>query len=888
MAGSYSNVRMAARRWPAWAALGPALLAIGCAPHAEHSAGALPGLPPLPVLSPTALTADAGDQKAYLRWNLQIADGRVVGWRVVQLAPQERTVTAQVLREPHYVATGLANGTACTFAVVGVLTDGATTPPSNTVTVVPRPVAAAKVARLRKGEKLAVGRFQDVQIGGAGVRIAFPDGQQLVYDRYRPIAWKAADGEQLLYPGHFGNGLDVGRFDKRGLPVVVPPGGLKADTVEAGGRTLRLAGPAEREYLQRGSKHPHITDPLTLPLDRRWHDAPPRWFAPAVDGDRVTLRYWQPLVLHGYRAWQYVLVWETWWPIERELHGTTYRGLARMIEVQMPSSWRAGYQVMLNNGFGPGGSRDGVVSYGTGYRSPGREIVDFSGPANRQVAFQSSKPPRRGSLYHPNHDSLQSSPLIFYDWDRPGARGSLLIAARSLYYHCTNGSATYVEQGADGVWPNLAWDLARAGRRTHVDTVEYLYASRPTQALPQRFVNARFWAYGNVSRRMGVQDRIAAVCTLRPHGEVKRAGGPRAYADKYVRQARDWGVDSLDTPLDFWISLPITADDRWRNDPQYADNADIRRMCDTFHKAGYKVGYWLRAELVTTSIANALSETIPTAETFWGFAWCNYPEAVKALAERGMPELRGNGDWVRRQIDGTWPAKTPYQWVPMSLASGWHDRIIWPALRTAAKLGFACVLVDGGFAGMQGVDYSPMLAGRADAAVPMQPFWWRFWRTMEHVGIRPYGECTMGWRGGNVFVGGAGDEHYPWMFQMGWYREKPATGEFLHRLHQLYNGTEFRRDDELLPIRRYAVRFHRRHPRPPDRIELRDIRRGEEVEITVRRRDAPATGLFDKSRSEGEVKLKCRPWTWSDAIWHYSDGTSVVYPAYDKIDWKKQ
>jgi len=31
-----------------------------------------------------------------------------------------------------------------------------------------------------------------------------------------------------------------------------------------------------------------------------------------------------------------------------------------------------------------------------------------------------------------------------------------------------------------------------------------------------------------------------------------------------------------------------------------------------------------------------------------------------------------------------------------------------------------------------------------------------------------------------------------------------------------------------------------------------------------------------------------RPWTWGDIVWHYDDGTSVVYPAYDKIDWTKE
>ena len=44
--------------------------------------------PPLLILSPTALTGDAGDQRAYLRWNLQLEDERVIGWKVLQLAPR--------------------------------------------------------------------------------------------------------------------------------------------------------------------------------------------------------------------------------------------------------------------------------------------------------------------------------------------------------------------------------------------------------------------------------------------------------------------------------------------------------------------------------------------------------------------------------------------------------------------------------------------------------------------------------------------------------------------------------------------------------------------------------------------------------------------------------
>ena len=36
------------------------------------------------------------------------------------------------------------------------------------------------------------------------------------------------------------------------------------------------------------------------------------------------------------------------------------------------------------------------------------------------------------------------------------------------------------------------------------------------------------------------------------------------------------------------------------------------------------------------------------------------------------------------------------------------------------------------------------------------------------------------------------------------------------------------------------------------------------------------------------VTIQVRPWTWTDVVWHYRDGSSAVYPACDRIDWSKQ
>ncbi|MBM4036269.1 MAG: hypothetical protein FJ291_31420 [Planctomycetes bacterium] len=852
-----------------------AVVLAGCLP--SGAARKPTGPPPLPVLGPMALMGDPGDGKAFLRWNPQIEDRRVVGWRVRRAEGE-----GALLTEPACTVSGLANGQSYRFAVVGVLADGRVTPPSNSVTVTPRAVAAAKLSDLRawawdartgklakaeRSDSLSFGEFKDVPLVAHPVRVTFPDGQELVYDRFRPVDWKTRDGAHLLYPRHFGNGLDIGKFDNRGLAVIVPP-----------------HPPSEVEDAQRGSPHPHLTDPMTLALDRAHHDAQPRWFPPQVEGDRVTFHYWQPMAMMGYRAWIFVRVWETWWPIERDRQGCKYHGLARLVEVEVPSVWKHGYQVMLNNGFGPGGSRKGVVSYNTGFREPGREIVDFSGDRNRQVYFQGPKPPRRAGGYHPSQDCLQAQPLIFYDWPT----GSLTITARSLYYHAANNSASYPEQGADGVWPSLAWDLGQAGKRVAVDTIEYLYTADKSQPLPQRYLNARAETLAAVSERMGVQDTLAATNVTGTHWGAKGDGGPAPHAEKWVKALHGSPCDGFFNYHEFWHAVPITVDDAYRLDATHDCNPQMKAMCDRLQAAGLNPGFWFRPEFVKTALPTALSDRIPTARAYYGYDGCHYPDVPALLAERGIPLFRENTQWVRRQRDGAWPVNTPYQWVPMSLATGWWDRIMWPTLAMSRKLGFGWLLMDGGFGGLSGVDYAPMLNGETDSAVPCQPFWWRMFRSMHHIGMKNYGECTVGWKAGFTNLVGEGDEHFLWMFSFSsiWGRA-PKTAEQVHKVYQLYNGLPMpnpweKEAADIAPVRRFACDFYRRH-RPPDWIELRDLRQGEPVTLRAKPKDSPAAGIPTRIDDKDSPAETVRPWTWTDAIWHYADGTSVAYPALDKL-----
>jgi len=844
-------------------------------------------LPPLPVLAPTALTADPGDGKVFLRWNPQIEDERIVGWKVLMLKPQRQDASPERLTEPHHVVPDLTNGTPYEFAVVGVLDTHDLTPPSNRVTATPRAGGTAKVEPVPRGAKFTVGEFNDIEAGEFAVRIVFPDGQELLYDNCRPVDWRTRDGQHLLYPKPFGNGLDIGQFDARGLPRIIPPPSAAVAAPEPAPVHAPVV-PADPQYkdAQFGLPHPHIGDPMTLSLQAYNHDARVQWYPPTVDGDRVTVHYAQPITALGYRAWTFVVVWETWWPIERDRHGTVYHGLARLVEVEMPSVLTWGYQVMLNNGFGPGGSRQGVVSYSSGFRSPGAEVVDFSGDRNRQVCFQHPKLPRQ-SGYHPNQDCLQSSPLIFYDW----GTGSLTIAARSLYYHCAQASASYIEQGADGVWPNLAWDLGAAGRRTAVDTVEYLYTAEMQQPLPQRYSNARFEALGDVSLRMGVQDRIVATASEQHLGEITRSGGPVPYAERYIKALADEGVGAFGAAFhDTWLSNPYIVDERYVLDPDYAENTALRAMCDALRGAGYAVGYWYRPEVVKTSLVNVLSERLPANNGFYhthGVAERQIPDATERLTLHGIPLVRENSHWIRRQRDGAWPTGTPYQWVPMSMASAWWDRVMWPTLVTSRRLGFSYVLQDGGFGGLSGVDYSPMLDGRAAQAVPCQPFWWRLFRSAHQAGIDLIGECTVGWKGGFVNLAGDGDQYRLWMFQCSLMYDARALSAptHVHQLYQLYNSQ--RSDSGDAAVRRYARRFYAANP-PPDWVEMLDLRPLPPVDVTAKVASSPVAGGATRASEADTVSGTVRPWTWGDAVWHYADGRRVVYPAYEDIDWSKE
>ena len=232
------------------------------------------------------------------------------------------------------VVRGLSNGTSYTFAVAGWWRDGRPTPLSNTLPVTPRPTGEAKIVTLKPpavakkpnpkrkaDDAISFGSFQGITFGHYAAKIVFPDGQELIYDDLRPVDWKARDGTHLLYPLAFGNGLDIGRFDDRGLPVVVTPDGER--------REGETRGPDAG--VQAGTKHPYLTDPITLVRSER-RTTPSRDRSrpkSTATGSRCTIgsrwRPWLPLVelragvgnlvadqrdRHGHQS---TMAWRGWW-----------------------------------------------------------------------------------------------------------------------------------------------------------------------------------------------------------------------------------------------------------------------------------------------------------------------------------------------------------------------------------------------------------------------------------------------------------------------------------------------------------------------------------------------------------------------------------------------
>lgn len=219
--------------------------------------------------------------------------------------------------------------------------------------------------------------------------IRWPDGQQFIYDtnHLRVRQWIAADGTPLMQTALSGNGVDLIGFNAYGMIESQEP----SKDAPWLGRTMFT-----RDYTSpRRSTHPDSMQAFRG-IETR-------------DG-RVTPGTWLPLQVGGFRSFSYAQVRETWWPIERHIGGDLYRGLARSIEIKVPTHYNVeGYSLALNDGFGPHGSCDGVSSIGIRWGQPNRNIVIWSKNGDHSGWGRDA---RSGRGYHPDGNTLQTEPFL--------------------------------------------------------------------------------------------------------------------------------------------------------------------------------------------------------------------------------------------------------------------------------------------------------------------------------------------------------------------------------------------------------------------------------------------------------------------------------------------
>ena len=284
---------------------------------------AAPSFDPPAVRSPSALIADAADGQAFLEWNPGLEEN-LAGYRVYRRPAQGNgfeLVTPKPIAGTTFADTGLRNGLACRYRVTSVLRDGKESEPSNEVVVEPRAAGAPTVT---------VGPA-DIQVPGSeaihlprALTILFENGHRLVFDMdlARVRDWIAPDGTHLLYPKPYGNAIDLAELDEFGLPKPLPA------TAER-----PAAGPA-----------------LNLDYRLRKGQMAAIWVGHIISANRLTVEYRIPLAGPGvpqgttHDVWIWATVRETWTPVTRDLGGTKYGGLARRIELEVPSYYQDGFR----------------------------------------------------------------------------------------------------------------------------------------------------------------------------------------------------------------------------------------------------------------------------------------------------------------------------------------------------------------------------------------------------------------------------------------------------------------------------------------------------------------------------------------------------------------
>jgi len=753
-------------------------------------------------LSPCGLVAEGGNARVYLDWNPTTFE-QVVGYHVYRSegGAKPARLTQQALTRPEFADETAKNGVTYAYSVSGVLVNGKETPISPAAVATP-----AEVTDPRRN----------------GNTFIFADGQQIALDgnKMKLISWKSPDGQELALPIIYGSPIRLTEFDERGLSIPQPA--------------------TEEEPA------------MTMPISKHYDKAQDARIT--VENGRVKVFYRIPLggfgvpATGGHDSWIWASVWETWYPVERKIGPTVYRGIARRIELDVPTVYRDGFQLELNDGFGIGGSCKDSVSYRAFTWGSRMTIVHYD-PAKGAAEIGGIRA-SYGRPFHPDQDTLNVHPFLFVDHPK----GTLIFTAQRQHYAIHAALSNYADQKKDGLWPNFAVDLDNPGGRFCVDTLEYLFSPDRTLAAPQRYIDARTHFFRRIAHLYGYSTQYPGLCVGLRNFPFSPNDDLEARGEAEGKTLAAEGVDVRHDVHRTWLEAPYGTPELMHN-ADAPENRAIAAFNAGLKKHGVAAGFWFRPETVKSPRGNIFSDHFWSP--YYGYQWQSLPPLIPLLVERGLPLIRNNTAWIRKARDGRYfdelagrtdVSVAVYNWTPMSLKGGWYDEVLYPTFAMAQKLGFTSIFFDGGFGGFTGVDYTH------GKAIAMQPYWTRVIRTACHFGLAPIGECGIG--AGVMFCFGPSGESRngktPWMFaNCPLMQDGTSTDEWMHKLHQL-NALPFQDRGAHPGAHAFAREFVKANG-APDRIVLENLRLA----------------------NEGDEQDH---WAYDRVFWEYNDGRRVEYP----------
>jgi len=798
------------------------------------------------VRNPSGLVADAGNGKVFLEWNPGLEEN-LSGYHVYRQDSAKglyKQVSSKLLVKPEFVDKGLKNGRSVRYRVTAVLKTGLESGKSNITEVMPRETKAPVVT---SGEMvILVPGFDTIRVSN-GISVMFENGHKIVFDRSiaKVRDWVSEDGTHLMYPLPYGNPIDLTEMDDMGFPV---------------------AGPATAD-------HPAIPPPINLDYARPLQSGGGGgqgsslvwWVGYEVNDNRITFQYRIPLTWPGVPAGNsstvYATLWETWIPVERTIaNGATYRGLARKIELELPSYYTEGYSVCLNDGFGPNGSADKGRTF---------ELRWGGSTFLLQTEWEKGKQTkglggiRSTSEFHAGAVAVQSLPFLMAHFPQ----GTMLLAPRRYFYSTTYAMTNYADQGKDGIWPNYTIDCDANDTRTSIETFEYLWTADNKLAYPQKYADATFHYRRNLAdlysliRNMTTWDYAwdnwgPGEAALRGKSPDEQLQVLRKWGVDFAARAKEAGADIVGGAHELWTSSPYLVSDDIRLNPNHPINRAIADMIDAFHKQGIRWGYWIRPEFIKQSLPSVLSNHFPTS--YYGYVQQLFPPGKPIVEESGLKLVREHPEWIRLGKKGAHPIRTSYNWTPVSLTKkGWYEDLMYKDLVMMKKLGYNSVFQDGGGTNMAGVDYT---SGRARAVMP---YYWRLYQDMARLGMDLSGELPSGWGNSTVAQPTRQDMKEIWALAHSVYRGNLEssfpwyTAEMRHKSHQLYAGAylNMKSTPEHAKVARFAQKFLKENGHP-DRVFMENLR-------------------WDATGSE---------WVWDNVYWEYKDGHRVRYPNYSELE----